>query len=201
MSELERIPTIVYGGAFNPPTLAHEAIIAASLEFARTVDADVWLLPSGDRSDKRIYVERERRLGYLAAMLVDLDAKDSVSIIESELDRNVDVETYDTVMELQEQYPERAFRWVFGADSTHTMGAWKQGAWLLKNLDMLLVERLGSFISSDARNVETLSIPAMDISSTEVRRRMETGEPLDEFVGNAVGQLIGELQKQEMAYL
>jgi|GEM_PF-3241881 len=38
--------TIIYGGAFNPPTRAHQAILQACIDYAEqlSVDAEVWLM-------------------------------------------------------------------------------------------------------------------------------------------------------------
>lgn len=184
---MKQIETIIYGGAFNPPTLAHEAILQACVDHASTVEADVWLLPSGDRIDKQIPVSRERRLGYIAAMIEDIETMvTKIEIVTSELDRTVAVETYDTVRELARSNPDRHFTWVFGADSTETMAEWKKGKWLLENLSMLVVERPGSVINPAARQVTGLSIPELAVSSTEVRQRLETGETVRHLVGGHV---------------
>jgi nicotinate-nucleotide adenylyltransferase len=200
MERIEKTQTIIYGGAFNPPTLAHEAIIIEAVEFARQHEAEVWILPSGDRTDKLIPVSRERRLGYIAAMLSDVPHEDiTIRVDETELAMSQDTETYDTATYFKEQYPDRSFRWIFGADSTRTMASWKQGQWILEHLDMLVVERPGSVINPKARDVETMNIPPLTVSSTEVRRRLETGEPIDDLVGPAVRRLLLNLQTETVS--
>lgn len=46
------INVALYGGAFDPPHLGHLSIIneLQSIEFIQ----EVWLLPSGDRDDKKL---------------------------------------------------------------------------------------------------------------------------------------------------
>jgi nicotinate-nucleotide adenylyltransferase len=190
MEQMKR-ETIVYGGAFNPPTRAHALITKACIEYAREHDADVWILPSGNRLDKVIPTSRERRLSFIAAMLMDLDTHGvNTDIPTLELDREVPVETFDTVQELAELHPDRTMTWVFGADSTETMGEWKQGDWLLEQLPKLVIERAGCTINPLARQATLLTVHTPNVSSTEVRRRLIDHEPIEELVSPEVARLL-----------
>lgn len=183
MEKPNRPETIIYGGAFNPPTLAHVAILQAVLEFAEPTQSEVWVMPSGTRLDKAIDVPRVSRLEYVHAMIADASHhRASVQVNTSELDRAGPTETYDTVKRLQAEYPGRDFRFVFGADSTQTMPSWRGGAELLDQLPMLVVNRPGSMVNPMARHALKLSVVTPDISSTEVRRRQITGEPINSLV-------------------
>lgn len=109
---------IIYGGAFNPPTIAHLEIIKACLIIAQEQNAEVWITPSGDRRDKKIAVPREKRLAFASAL-----ASDAVNAVGGnchaktfELDRIVPTETIDSVNELNQQHPDKSFTFVFGAD-------------------------------------------------------------------------------------
>lgn len=187
MEKPNRPETIIYGGAFNPPTLAHVAILQAVLEFAEPTQSEVWVMPSGTRLDKAIDVPRVSRLEYVHAMIADASRhRASVQVNTSELDRAGPTETYDTVKRLQAEYPGRDFRFVFGADSTQTMPSWRGGAELLDQLPMLVVNRPGSMVNPMARHALKLSVVTPDISSTEVRRRQITGEPINSFVSQSV---------------
>lgn len=191
MEQLNTQEVIVYGGAFNPPTLAHLAILQACVDYARPREAEVWLLPSGDRYDKTIPVPRERRLAYIAAMIDDTETNCvTVRFETSELDRRDTVETFDTVVEMAQRFPEYEMTWVFGADSTETMAQWKEGGWLLEHLPKLIVERPGSQVNPLARRATLLSVRTPEVSSTEVRRRLEAGEPVQGLVGPSVAALI-----------
>jgi nicotinate-nucleotide adenylyltransferase len=153
----------------------------------------VWVMPSGDRTDKEIPVSRDTRMTYIDALIRDIDEHDIPIIVTTiELDGIAPVETFDTVTTLESLYPERKFIWVFGADSTQTMNDWKNGQWLLDNLLMLVVERAGSLISDKVRYAETMSVRTVEVSSTEVRRRIVSGEPIHELVSAAVHQVINQ---------
>ena len=183
-----KIETVIYGGAFNPPTLAHLKILEACIAYAHANDAEVWVLPSGNRTDKQITVSRERRMQYLEALVND--AGGGVLVQTFELDRQGAIETIDTVRELEQRYPERTFRFVFGADSTETMANWQDGHMLLETLPMLIVERVGSSINPKAIKVERLTVQTPPVSSTEVRQRLAAGAPVDHLVPPSVSALL-----------
>lgn len=127
-------------------------------------------------------------------MIHDVDRQGvAIGIATTELDRIEPVETYDTVMEFAKAYPERSMTWVFGADSTETMGDWKQGEFLLQEIDKLVIERPGSVINPLAKRAVRLTVQTPAVSSTEVRRRIEYGEDYEELVSVGVGRILHEL--------
>ena len=150
-----KIETVIYGGAFNPPTLAHIKILEACIAYAHANDAGGGVL-----------------------------------VQTFELDRQGAIETIDTVRELEQRYPERTFRFVFGADSTETMANWQDGHMLLETLPMLIVERVGSSINPKAIKVERLTVQTPPVSSTEVRQRLAAGAPVDHLVPPSVSALL-----------
>ena len=184
--------TVVYGGAFIPPTRAHEAILQACVDYAEPRNADVWLLPSASRTDKAIEVESETRLAFCEALAQDVLSRTvNLSVETLELNRGIQTETYDTVRELEVAHPERSFTWVFGADSVATMESWYMGEWLKSELPMLVVERQGvPSIKLGARAL-LLSVDTGGLSSTELRRRLLEDEPYEDMVGAHVYELLG----------
>jgi len=190
MEKPKTIETIIYGGAFNPPTLAHIAILQACVDYARPRGADVWVMPSGDRTDKSINASRERRLEMIEAMIADVDSEGvQTGILETELDRSVAVETFDTVLELSDGYTDREFAWVFGADSTETMADWHEGEWLLENISMLVIERPGYCVNPMARHAVALTIPPLNVSSTMARERLAAHESIEDISGPRIAAL------------
>lgn len=183
--------TIVYGGAFNPPTRAHQAILQACVERAHLDDADVWLLPSASRSDKEIDVSVARRIELCEALARDIVQSDvQLRVDTTELIRGVQTETYDTVCEYEAKYPERAFTWVFGSDSVASMSSWRGGEWMCDNLPMLVVERPGSPAPALGRYARVLSVATPNISSTLLRSRLQSGEQYDDLVSPEVGLVL-----------
>ena len=188
----EQSEIIIYGGAFNPPTLAHELILRACVDYAKVNGGEVWLLPSGNRHDKTIAVSRRQRLAYVRAMIANVsDDEVPVRVETMELDQTEVIETSETVRRLRATYPDVRFRFVFGADSTMTMASWRGGQELLDTLPMLIVPRPGYDINPAARQAVVLPIATPDVSSTEVRRRLLAEEPVEALVSPRVMALLG----------
>lgn len=185
-----RKKAIIFGGAFNPPTRAHAQILQEVATFAEATNQEVWLLPSGNRSDKTINTPSELRLKYLECLALDIETTTPITIETMELYRQIPVETYDTVKELSETYPDYDLTWVFGADSTETMHTWQQGTWLLQNLNMLLIDRAGSTINTNVRHYHILNIHTPDISSTLLRECLESRRNYEDLVTPHVYQAL-----------
>ncbi len=183
--------TIIYGGAFNPPTRAHQAVLQACVDYAELRGADVWIMPSGDRADKEIATPHDRRLAYIEALATDVVTRAvQIDIETTELYRGYQTETYDTVQEMADKYPGRKFRWVFGSDSVNTMHEWQGGGTMLRELPMLIVERPGYAARKLGRNAVMLDVVTDQISSTQVRTRLAQHQSVDELVSPAVSRLL-----------
>lgn len=184
--------TIIYGGAFNPPTKAHQAILQACIDRAEQTGADVWIMPCGNRVHKTIDVPRDIRMRYVEALANDVVWHSiDLHIETAELDSDAKVETYDTAVMLNKMYPERKFIWVFGTDSVATIDSWKEGAWLKEHIPMLVVRRPNTPEVTLGRNAEWLITKPSTISSTEVRTRLAERESIDHLVTPSV---LGYLQ-------
>ena len=54
----------IYGGSFNPPTMSHYQIMKMLVEEIDINDqpiSEVWMVPCGDRTDKKISTPGEKR--------------------------------------------------------------------------------------------------------------------------------------------
>lgn len=179
----------VYGGAFNPPTIAHQQITEKLVSHAENSSSGVILLPSGNRSDKTINTPLENRLELLEAMIVDVQSEMIPVFIETmELHRGYEVQTFDTVQEMKDKYPNDELVWVFGSDSFNTMPEWDHGKWMVENLSILIIERPGykvdSLLYSHQEKIHLDSIS--DTSSTELRERISSGAEYRNIVGKNV---------------
>lgn len=180
---------IIFGGAFNPPTLAHEAIIGACLNLPG-FDA-VWMMPSGDRLDKHIQISDSDRLALcqlVHAARFNNDPRLLVTDFELQLPRPT--QTYHTVHALQEAHPSTDFWAVFGSDSYRSMPTWEEGK-MLRRLPIILVHRAGeTTIAPDHGITLALSPELAQMSSTTVRERISKGHAIDDLVSEPVLEYI-----------
>lgn len=186
----------VYGGAFNPPTIAHQKIAEELVRCARPQNAGVIILPSGNRSDKQIDTPLNIRLDYLKAMIADIGDRGVIVSIETmELYRGYEIQTSETAVEMSAKYPNDELVWVFGSDSFNTIPEWEGGAQLLEDLSMMIIERPGYPVNPALYSTqEKITLSSVSgTSSTEVRNRMVRGDDFRELVGANVHRVIHSL--------
>lgn len=182
---------IIYGGAFNPPTNGHQTILQACFHHAKDIRSEVWIMPSGNRSDKSIAVSREHRLQMIESLIASVDTSEvSHRIEEIELQSKSQTETYETYKNLRKLYPDVKQVWVFGSDSIQTMKSWGEGEWLYNNLSMLVIERPGYKLASLPPHAELLPLDSLDISSTLVREHITNNRDIAHLVPKHVHKTI-----------
>lgn len=179
---------VVFGGSFNPPTKAHEAIIAQCLDLP-SYD-EVWVMPSGDRQDKTMAATDDQRLNMLETVRQECFGADSrLCISDFELGLPRPTETIQTVGALAVAYPDTRFWFVYGADSYATMDSWRGGTALRAMLSVLLLPRPGSILPPPHDRIRYL--PAVDtergfVSSTDARIALQAGRGEDRYMSEPV---------------
>ena len=182
---------LVLGGAFNPPTLAHEAMIARCL--ALPDFSEVWIMPSGDRIDKTIAsASDQQRLDMLQVVRDKVFAGDPrLMITDFELRLPRPSATHATIAALEAAYPSIQFWFVFGADSYASMPNWPQGAELQKHLTRLVLFDRGDTRSIAHPSALHIALPheLRDISSTAARQAADpkryVGAPVYQYIRRA----------------
>lgn len=186
----------VYGGAFDPPTLAHEAIIGMCLEI-EFID-EVWLMPSGRRQDKPNMQDDDTRLAMLDVVHREsFDYDDRLVVTDFEINLGQPTQTIDTVEALKNRYAKDNFWFVFGADSYRTMPSWDRGDYLNQTLNMLIIPRLGEVMPATSTRIGHLamarlsdSVISRGVSSTKVRQALVEQAPIDGMVSQAIASYI-----------
>ncbi|OGL32947.1 hypothetical protein A3F64_01815 [Candidatus Saccharibacteria bacterium RIFCSPHIGHO2_12_FULL_42_8] len=183
---------IVYGGAFNPPTKAHHAILQAIVDEAKKNDNQVWLVPSGDRPDKSIGIDVNMRLKLCEALMKSIDNQGvNLELVDYELRTNIETNTLESSLYFEKKYPNCTFIWVFGSDSIKTMRTWPGGEQLFSSLHMLVIPRPDFDVTSLPPKAKILTVNALPTSSTEVREKLKNGHSVDHLTPEHVARLLG----------
>lgn len=178
----------IFGGTFDPPTLAHEAIIASCLD--RPDMDEVWVMPSGSRPDKPSMLSDCIRLEMLDEVHAESFSSDEKLVITNfEMKLPRPTQTADTVKALKRDCPQDNFWFVFGADSYWDMPNWKSGEELRRDLSMLIVPRSGMTMPPEVGNVRHLKVD-QPVSSTIVREAIMAGRPVNGFVSSAIARYL-----------
>ena len=97
--------------------------------------------------------------------------------------------TVDTLRAMQKRHPRASFFWIMGSDQWDLLPSWKQPHELRRNLSFLVFPRPQS--PRSRRGFRMKQIPLrLDVSATEVRRRIQKRLPITGLVPPAVETLI-----------
>jgi len=127
---------VVFGGAFNPPTLAHKEIYQLIDE---SVNLDKFLfLPVSKKYSKANLIDDFYRVEMLKILIKDLE-KASISKIETQDDKFLG--TYQSLLRIKNEYPEQEIAFVLGADNLLHMNHWINAEKLLSDFKFIVVNR------------------------------------------------------------
>jgi nicotinate-nucleotide adenylyltransferase len=179
----------LFPGAFNPPTVAHVAIALAAHTWASEV---VWTLPRAFPHKGYEGADLHARLEMLRRLAAEQSGF-SVAVASGGLY----VEIADEARQSLGAGVEIGL--VCGRDAAERIAAWDYGRpgvfeSLIERYPLLVAGRAGEYLPAP-HHVERIIPLAMDpafneVSSTEVRRRIATGEPWRQLVPAAIADLV-----------
>lgn len=167
---------IIYGGAFNPPTISH--LETAKIVLKKTKYDELWFMPCYDHAFKNEFAPASNRIEMLGLLLKDGD-RGKLWVNTHEID-NEGKYAIDTIKQLKEKYPNVHFAWLIGVDNAKIFHKWKHYANILDNIQIIIVDRYGSnmdgvnwLLKSGAIHVKTPNKYPFNvlISSTQVRNQ------------------------------
>jgi len=181
----------MFGGAFDPPHHAHRVLAQAAVrQFAlqRLV-----VLPTGDAWHKaRTLSPAADRLAMARLAFAGLQ---HVEVDDRELRRTGPTYSIDTLRELQAEHPGAQLVLLMGEDQAGDFTRWR--AWEeIARMAILGVAARGSGAGIAALRtlpgvrVETLELPRMPESATDVRARLTMGQDISALVEPAVARYI-----------
>jgi nicotinate-nucleotide adenylyltransferase len=166
----------IYGGSFNPPHVAHQMAMAYVLATAH-VD-ELWMVPTFKHPfDKQLVPFSDR------VKMCDLAASPFRAVRVSKIEEELGGDSYTlrTIKTLRERHPDHRFSLVIGADLVGERERWHGWPELKELVPFIVVGREGS-----PQSKETGGVALPEISSTLVRQRLATSEPVDRLVAAAV---------------
>ncbi|HWV48166.1 MAG TPA: nicotinate-nucleotide adenylyltransferase [Microbacterium sp.] len=186
-----RAPRIgVMGGTFDP--IHHGHLVAAS-EVAHEFDLDeVVFVPTGRPWQKRTVTPSEHR--YLMTVIATA-SNPRFTVSRVDIDRQGDTYTIDTLRDLKTERPDAELFFISGADAVAQILSWRDHDELWDLAHFVAVSRPGHVLSTDglpSDDVSQLEVPALSISSTDCRQRVQEGEPVWYLVPDGVVQYIAK---------
>ncbi|MBU5440011.1 nicotinate-nucleotide adenylyltransferase [Tissierella sp. MSJ-40] len=188
----------IMGGTFNPIHNGH-LIMAEYTRYSLNLDK-VLFIPTGKPPHKEI--EEVAYLNHRLEMTVLATLSNSFFQVSSmEIERKNITYTIDTIEALKEEYPKDEFYFIIGADSLFEIEKWKDYKKLLGLCNFAVVERPNynnDKIVEKIQNLKTLhnsnivkvDSPLIEISSTEIRNRVNKGQSIKYLVPESVEDYI-----------
>jgi nicotinate-nucleotide adenylyltransferase len=113
---------------------------------------------------------------------------DRFGVSEVELSRGGPSYTVDTLSHFREQDPEAEIFFVMGSDQATALDTWQEPGRVVALATLVVMDRAGAGVPSG----KFLSVPVtrVDISATEIRKRVLDGRSIRYLVPEAVRQII-----------
>lgn len=180
----------VMGGTFDP---IHNGHLVAASEVAAAFKLDeVIFVPTGEPWQKQRVSASEHR--YLMTVIATA-SNPRFTVSRVDIDRDTPTYTVDTLRDLRAAHPNDELFFITGADAITQILGWKDADELWGLAKFVAVTRLGHELrlpAAPAGAIEVLEIPALAISSTDVRERARAGKPLWYLVPDGIVQYIAK---------
>ncbi|MBR6790028.1 MAG: nicotinate (nicotinamide) nucleotide adenylyltransferase [Oscillospiraceae bacterium] len=197
---------IVMGGSFNPPTIAHQALLLTAVEamganrgiFVPSSHTYVSIKMRRAKHPKEVLPE-QIRLEMLEAMAAD-DPR--LEVDDCEFHRTEKAYTYETMESIQERYPDAELYFLAGGDKVSPISRWHRISEFLDRFRILIVRRDGDdpetalnenpFLSRHLDRFRIIPAPGglEGISSSAVREKLCLGEPANDLLHPKVREIL-----------
>jgi len=190
------------GGTFDPPHLGHE-MLAREAMYQLNLDAVMWLItPDPPHKTEREITPVASRLDMVNLIV---SRHDKFSISEVDLQRPPPHFAVDTVEIIKDQHPDLKLVYIIGEDSLRDLPEWYQPERFLAAIDQLAVAPRPGF-STDLESLDDklaglkdkttfLKEIMVEISSSLIRERIESGGDYDHFLA---GDVVEYIQKNHL---
>lgn len=175
----------VFGGTFDPVHVGH-LVAAINARHACELD-EVLLVVAAEpwqKSSTRAITPAEIRLAAVKAAVGNVEG---LTASDVEIRRGGISYTIDTLRQLQGERPGSELFLIIGTDVAEKLHTWDRFDEVADVAELVVVERYGSprHPLHPRWKVHRVDMPALDISSTDLRERLTDGRPLDYLVPEA----------------
>lgn len=185
----------IMGGTFDPIHIGH---LSAAEEARKQFNLDkVVFMPAGSPAFKQVGVtEAEHR--YLMCVLATA-TNPYFEVSRLEIDRPGVTYTIDTIRAFKELYPKANLFFITGADAVFEIVGWKDTNEYRNLVTFIATHRPGYDIEAALRehkeffrefDIVDIQVPALAVSSTDLRRRVKAGENIRYLTTDSVAVYI-----------
>lgn len=182
----------VFGGTFDPIHVGH-LVAAVNAKDALGLDRVVLMVANvpWQKAGTRAVSDAEDRFALVQAAVGDVSGLEASRL---EIDRGGESYTADTLSELQKIHPGCELFLVVGWDVASELATWDRQEDVQRLATLVIVNRPGAGrprgLDGDGWRVAEVTVPNLEISSTDLRERAADGRPLDYLVPEAAVQFL-----------
>ncbi len=189
----------VFGGAFDPPHLAHVQLARTALTQFNLDRLHV--MPTGHAWHKaRPLTQSPHRLAMACLAFADMP---QVFVDPRELEREGPTYTVDTLTALQRELPDAALFLFIGADQAEAFKTWDRWQDILKIATVVVADRpleaghvkeaqQTQWHNAVSPNVQHLDMPRLAISATEIRSHLAQAQQTPQWLPSSVQHYIDQ---------
>lgn len=190
-----------FGGAFNPPTIAHEKL---ALEIAEKYNLDkVYFVPVGNFYNKKDLVDEKERF-----KMLKLISSDKIDVLPIEFNMNKNLNTSEALELINNEYKNVDRYFIMGGDNLEKLSSWQNPENCLNGNKFIAIERgkkISNIIENDnllnkySKNIFTLENNNLyTYNSTEVRNAIK--EKNSEVINKMLNKKVYSYIKIENLY-
>lgn len=192
----------VFGGSFNPPTVAHINLAKQILDNIEDVEKVVFV-PVSTKYNKSGLAPDEDRFNMLKTICQDEENLDVSSI---ELDSDRQLYTIETLQKIKEQYLDKEVCFVLGTDNLKELKTWHKSSRLLEKFKVIVLERNNDCVEDIIEKDKFLqqykdsfinlkSIEKIQLSSSYIRELIKNKKSIDGLVPKQIENKVIETYK------
>jgi nicotinate-nucleotide adenylyltransferase len=180
----------IFGGTFDPIHVGH-LVAAVNVRYALSLDRLLLVVANQpwQKEGVRSITPAEDRLAMVEAAVGDVPGMEASRI---EIDRGGPSYTVDTVEVVAAANKDASLFTVVGADVADVLHTWERVEVIARLSSLVVVNRPGSMLRAplEGWRVVEVEVPALEVSSTDLRNRARDGRPLEYLVPEGAVRVI-----------
>ena len=192
----------VFGGSFNPPTIAHVELAKQILQITENIEKVIFV-PVSTKYNKSGLAPDEERFNMLKTIC---DTQNGLEVSSIELDSSRQLYTIETLEKMQEQNPNYDIYFVLGTDNLKELETWHTASKLLENFKIVVLERdndnmekiieKNAFLRKYRKSFIRLDgVKRIELSASYIREKLKNKESISDLVSKEIEDKVIELYK------
>ncbi len=193
----------IFGGSFNPPTIAHINLAKQILDKMKNIEKIIFV-PVSTKYNKQGLAPDEDRLELLKTICQD---HPNMEVSSLELNSPRQLYTIETLKIMQKQNPDKTIYFIVGTDNLKELETWHAANEILQQFKIIVLERDNDimekiisnslFLKQYRESFIKLNFNKIKLSSSYIRQKVQMGEEIKELVPEKIYKDILKIYKKE----